>query len=124
MFEDIKADFTQQHNWRRPACFYQQSGASASRYRNLKEERLEQNPPGPTFSPCSDGTESRRLWKLSLMWSLRLRSSALWCARLSACNNNRTRLQRVHALAVSPTPEPETRVYPSVRLRECQRGSD
>lgn len=40
-----------------------------------------------TFSPCRAGTESRRLWKLSLMWSLRLRSSALWCARLSACNN-------------------------------------
>lgn len=40
----------------------------------------------PTFSPCRAGTESRRLWKLSLMWSLRLRSSALWCARLSACN--------------------------------------
>lgn len=40
----------------------------------------------PTFSPCREGTESRRLWKLSLMWSLRLRSSALWCARLSACN--------------------------------------
>lgn len=30
-----------------------------------------------TFSPCNEGTESRKLWKLSLMWSLRLRSSAL-----------------------------------------------
>lgn len=30
-----------------------------------------------TFSPWREGTESRRLWKLSLMWSLRLRSSAL-----------------------------------------------
>lgn len=30
-----------------------------------------------TFSPWSEGTESRRLWKLSLMWSLRLRSNAL-----------------------------------------------
>lgn len=39
----------------------------------------------PTFSPCNEGTESRKPWKLSLMWSLRLRSSALWCARLSAC---------------------------------------
>lgn len=38
-----------------------------------------------TFSPCNAGTESRKPWKLSLMWSLRLRSSALWCARLSAC---------------------------------------
>lgn len=38
-----------------------------------------------TFSPCREGTESRRLWKLSLMWSRRLRSSALWWARLSAC---------------------------------------
>lgn len=38
-----------------------------------------------TFSPCKAGTESRKPWKLSLMWSLRLRSSALWCARLSAC---------------------------------------
>lgn len=37
-----------------------------------------------TFSPWSDGTESRKLWKLSLMWSLRFRSSALWWARLSA----------------------------------------
>lgn len=45
--------------------------------------------PLPTFSPCREGTESRRLWKLSLMWSLRLRSSALWCARLSACNDKR-----------------------------------
>lgn len=38
-----------------------------------------------TFSPCKAGTESLKPWKLSLMWSLRLRSSALWCARLSAC---------------------------------------
>ena len=38
-----------------------------------------------TFSPCKAGTESRKLWKLSLMWSRRLRSRALWCARLSAC---------------------------------------
>lgn len=38
-----------------------------------------------TFSPCREGTESRRLWKLSLMWSRRLRSRALWWARLSAC---------------------------------------
>lgn len=38
-----------------------------------------------TFSPWSDGTESRRLEKLSLMWSLRFLSSALWWARLSAC---------------------------------------
>lgn len=47
----------------------------------------------PTFSPCRAGTESRRLWKLSLMWSLRLRSSALWCARLSACNEKSQGLQ-------------------------------
>lgn len=40
-----------------------------------------------TFSPCKAGTESRKPWKLSLMWSLRLRSSALWCARLSACKD-------------------------------------
>lgn len=37
-----------------------------------------------TFSLCSAGTESLRLEKLSLMWSLRLRSNALWCARFSA----------------------------------------
>lgn len=43
-----------------------------------------------TFSPCNEGTESRKLWKLSLMWSLRLRSSALWCARLSACQRRVT----------------------------------
>lgn len=37
-----------------------------------------------TFSPCSDGTESRNEVKLSFMWSLRFRSNALWCARFSA----------------------------------------
>lgn len=50
-----------------------------------------------TFSPCRAGTESRRLWKLSFMWSLRLRSSALWCARLSACNNKSHRAFRLAA---------------------------
>jgi hypothetical protein len=38
-----------------------------------------------TFSPCNAGTDSRRLVKLSLMWSLRFLSNALWCARFSAC---------------------------------------
>lgn len=37
-----------------------------------------------TFSPWRDGTASRKLVKLSLMWSLRFRSRALWCARFSA----------------------------------------
>lgn len=37
-----------------------------------------------TFSPLSVGTASRKLVKLSLMWSLLRRSSALWCARFSA----------------------------------------
>lgn len=37
-----------------------------------------------TFSPCSDGTDSRSDVKLSFMWSLRFRSNALWCARFSA----------------------------------------
>lgn len=41
-----------------------------------------------TFSPCNAGTESLRLEKLSLMWSLLLRSNALWCARFSAWKHN------------------------------------
>ena len=35
------------------------------------------------FSPLSDGMQSRKLWNESLIWSLRLRSNALWWARLS-----------------------------------------
>lgn len=54
-----------------------------------------------TFSPWRDGTESRRLWKLSLMWSLRLRSSALWCALLSACKK---RTQRWGVRDLQPGP--------------------
>lgn len=37
-----------------------------------------------TFSPLRVGTASRKLVKLSFMWSLLRRSSALWCARFSA----------------------------------------
>jgi hypothetical protein len=33
--------------------------------------------PLTTFSPCNAGTDSRRLVKLSLMWSLRFLSNAL-----------------------------------------------
>lgn len=40
------------------------------------------------LSPASDGTDSRSELKLSLMWSRRLRSSALWWARFSACEQN------------------------------------
>lgn len=43
-----------------------------------------QNVHSLTFSPFSVGTASRKLVKLSLMWSLLRRSSALWCARFSA----------------------------------------
>ena len=41
-----------------------------------------------TFSPCKDGTESRKEQKESLMWSRRFLSSALWWARFSACDAN------------------------------------
>lgn len=37
-----------------------------------------------TFSPCKAGTTSLRLEKLSLIWSLRFLSNALWWARFSA----------------------------------------
>lgn len=39
-----------------------------------------------TFSPCNAGTESLKDVKLSLIWSLRFLSKALWCALFSACN--------------------------------------
>lgn len=49
------------------------------------EYKIEKSHTLTTFSPCKDGTASRRAVKLSFMWSRRLRSSALWCARFSAC---------------------------------------
>ena len=38
-----------------------------------------------TFSPWMPGMASRKLLKLSFMWSLLFRSKALWCALLSNC---------------------------------------
>ena len=38
-----------------------------------------------TFSPWMPGMASRKLLKLSFMWSLLFRSNALWCALLSNC---------------------------------------
>ena len=75
-----------------------------------------------TFSPCKAGTESRKLWKLSLMWSRRLRSRALWCARLSACKTGTVfkianwkyhRVPRVFRQDEEDTPRvsPRTRVW-------------
>jgi len=43
---------------------------------------------GLTFSCLSVGIVSRRLTKLSLMWSRLFRSSALWCAFLSAYSHD------------------------------------
>jgi hypothetical protein len=64
---------------------------------NLKCKRLW----NVTFSPCNDGTESLRLWKLSLMWSRRFLSNALWWARFSAYKHKIAVLHRYACIIYS-----------------------